>query len=225
LNNNATVKELNNIAWETLTAHLETSKFESSRYGVHTVLHCSPLSVTYHIILPHAGLMERPFFREDGRVSLLLGVQCREIEDIIRSMVPAEVNFGDFTFVTSTDMLFRMPMAVNSLKGELSIERCHYLVDTIFDHLINKGEAVICNLCKPGNLLKALQKPEKIYMTSTLGLREIALLLYLNRVEDTVFALNMLSGGDTEINLTTAHIEAIKTYIKRWNNGNKSQSV
>lgn len=191
-------KIINELAIEYLTELALNDGFERTEFGLSRNLESNKITARYHIVLPSPTAEGFQLISPKGDVAFMLVVRWEEIEAIVEQLAPSGYEIGPFTFATSTNMLTKLPSSQRNLKEATAEQHYKEVVLTIYQELRKSGENSLKNLCSPKQLLPQLKKPVRIYWTTTMSLREIAVSLYARDLEEARSSVAFLSATNQD---------------------------
>lgn len=211
------LEALNKFAYVHFVSKALEKKFAISRYGVERKLSTDTFPVRYEILLPDPNDEPLGIIGSDRIIRLNLSVVCDRIEYIVHKMVSPEIIPGHNTFYTGLDLLSKVKSSSRQLHKRLLFSDCLDHVVRVFDDLLTNCEPSLMFLTRPGNLLKSVKNPIRVYSSPPLFLRELALLVYMGRsdeVDDSIaFAQKCRPDYLRELNLTPEEIDKIRDRI------------
>lgn len=206
------IEEINELAVKILPDLAQENSFVASSFGWQKECRETFFHTNYSLCLPTQDLNYQ-IVEDNDQIALILGVSCRELQDIIATLITKESNTNPFTFLTSSALICKPGNRKLKLNEVATLEDCQLQLQKALREFLSNCEGSIKHLCRPANLLKAFRKPSNIFYTNDLLIREIALLIFLGKFEEALQVTQLFPGGISKMKVSPQDVLNIRDHI------------
>jgi len=211
-----TLDELNEIAISTVNSLARDHGFKCDKDGWTKAHDQSRFQIEYTILGPNSETEYR-ILGNDYKLSFVVGVKIKELQNVIRQFLPTGRQHNAFTLFTGSTLICQKLAKLARVNRNTRPEEFRQSVSEFFTSFIDCCEKWIARASEPENLLAQFKKPTMIFFTKELLIKEIALQIFHTEFENALEITALIPGGIAGV-VTSEDVAHVREYIERQRN-------